>query len=82
MIAREAGLEPLADKLFADPRSRPLDEAAGVRQCPGSRLRRLQTVQAVLDGVRDILSERWAEDAALVASLREWLWAEALFRAS
>ncbi len=33
--------------------------------------------QAVLDGVRDLLSERWAEDAALVGKLREWLWAEA-----
>ncbi|HEY1127769.1 MAG TPA: Tex family protein, partial [Roseateles sp.] len=35
---------------------------------------------AVLDGVRDILSERWAEDAVLVQSLREWLWAEGLLR--
>ena len=38
------------------------------------------TAQAVLDGVRDILSERWAEDAALVRELREWLWSEALFQ--
>jgi uncharacterized protein len=37
-------------------------------------------VPAVLDGVRDILSERWAEDAPLVGKLREWLWAEGLFR--
>ena len=36
-------------------------------------------MQAVLDGVRDILSERWAEDAPLVQSLRNWLWAEGLF---
>jgi uncharacterized protein len=35
---------------------------------------------AVLDGVRDLLSERWAEDAALVGPLREWLWAEGLFK--
>ena len=34
------------------------------------------TIAAVLDGVRDILAERWAEDAALVQSLREWLWQE------
>ena len=34
----------------------------------------------VLDGVRDILSERWAEDAALVQDLREWLWQEGLLR--
>jgi uncharacterized protein len=37
---------------------------------------------AVLDGVRDLLSERWAEDAALVGKLREWLWAEGLFQSS
>ena len=35
---------------------------------------------AVLDGVRDILSERWAEDAALVQNLREWLWTEGLLQ--
>ena len=34
----------------------------------------------MLDGVRDILSERWAEDAALVRKLREWLWDEGLFQ--
>ena len=30
--------------------------------------------------VRDLLSERWAEDAALVGKLREWLWADGLLR--
>ena len=35
---------------------------------------------AVLDGVRDLLSERWAEDASLVQTLREWLWNEGLFK--
>jgi uncharacterized protein len=34
----------------------------------------------VLDGVRDLLSERWAEDAVLVGALREWLWADGLLR--
>jgi uncharacterized protein len=38
------------------------------------------SVAAVLDGVRDLLSERWAEDAVLVQGLREWLWTEGLFR--
>jgi protein Tex len=38
-------------------------------------------VPAVLDGVRDILSERWAEDAVLVGLLRDWLWAEGRLRA-
>jgi uncharacterized protein len=38
------------------------------------------TTAAVLDGVRDLLSERWAEDASLVQALREWLWNEGLFK--
>jgi uncharacterized protein len=76
MIAREAGLEPLADKLFADPSLDPHAEAAGFVNAEGG----FADVPAVLDGVRDLLSERWAEDAALVGKLREWLWAEGLFR--
>jgi protein Tex len=79
-MAREAGLEPLADKLFADPTLNPSVEAEafvipfkphveGEDKQPD-----FSTTAAVLDGVRDLLSERWAEDAALVQSLREWLW--------
>ncbi|WP_137896145.1 Tex family protein [Ramlibacter sp. 2FC] len=80
-IAREAGLEPLADKLFADPTLNPAAEAeAFVRPAGSVEGGDFSTVPAVLDGVRDILSERWAEDAALVQSLREWLWAEGLLR--
>ena len=82
MIAREAGLEPLADKLFADPSLNPAVEAEAfvlpAGQIEGADF---STVAAVLDGVRDLLSERWAEDAALVQALREWLWAEGLLRA-
>ncbi|MDO9316220.1 MAG: Tex family protein [Burkholderiaceae bacterium] len=76
MIAREAGLEPLADKLFADPTLDPATEAATFINADGGFVDAL----AVLDGVRDILSERWAEDAVLVGKLREWLWAEGLFQ--
>ena len=80
-IARESGIEPLADKLFADPRLNPNDEAqAFVKAGKGEGGEDFTTVPAVLDGVRDILSERWAEAPALVQSLREWLWAEGLFR--
>jgi protein Tex len=76
-IAREAGIETLADKLFANPSLSPLDEAAAfVKTEKLEDGTDFTTVQAVLDGVRDILSERWAEDAALVQGLREWLWAE------
>ncbi len=76
MIAREAGLEPLADKLFADPSLDPLAEAAAFINAEGG----FAEAPAVLDGVRDLLSERWAEDALLVRKLREWLWGEALFQ--
>lgn len=70
-IAREAGIEPLADLLFNDPQRVPLDEAqAYVLKEKTEAGDDFTTVQAVLDGVRDILSERWAEDAALVQSLR------------
>jgi uncharacterized protein len=76
MIAREAGLEPLAEKLFADPTLDPAAEAAAFINAELG----FADAFAVLDGVRDLLSERWAEDAALVRTLREWLWAEGLFR--
>ncbi|CAD5374794.1 transcriptional accessory protein [Rubrivivax sp. A210] len=76
MIAREAGLEPLADKLFADPTLNPLAEAAAFLNPDAG----FADAAAVLDGVRDLLSERWAEDAALVGKLREWLWAEAMLQ--
>jgi len=84
-IAREFGIEPLADKLFADPTLNPLTEAAAFTRAPevlddGKPGADFSTVPAVLDGVRDILSERWAEDAALVQRLREWLWSEGLFK--
>ncbi|PTT86617.1 RNA-binding transcriptional accessory protein, partial [Pelomonas sp. HMWF004] len=76
LIAREAGLEPLADKLFADPTLDPLAEAAAFLNPEAG----FADAHAVLDGVRDLLSERWAEDALLVGKLREWLWAEGLFQ--
>lgn len=76
MIAREAGLEPLADKLFADPSLEPLAEASAFVNADAG----FADAHAVLDGVRDLLAERWAEDAALVGKLREWLWAEGLFQ--
>ncbi|MDP2407034.1 MAG: Tex family protein [Hydrogenophaga sp.] len=84
-IAREFGIEPLADQLFADPTLDPVAEAAAFTKPaevlddgkPGADF---STVPAVLDGVRDILSERWAEDAVLLQNLREWLWTEGLLQ--
>ncbi len=79
-IARESGIEPLADALFADPMLVPQDAALPyVKAEKNESGDDFTTVQAVLDGVRDILSERWAEDAPLVQSLRAWLWSEGLF---
>ncbi len=85
MIAREAGLEPLADRLFADPALDPLAEVAGFADAREGGWAALAEAgfadaPAVLDGVRDLLSERWAEDATLVGLLREWLWDQGLLR--
>jgi uncharacterized protein len=81
MMAREAGLEPLADKLFVNPSLDPQAEAAAF-VLPAGAIdgADFTTCAAVLDGVRDLLSERWAEDASLVQALREWLWSEGLFK--
>ncbi len=80
-IAREFGIEPLADLLWADPTLEPQAQAqAFVQAEKGEGGEDFTSVAAVLDGVRDILSERWAEDAALVQGLREWLWAEGLLQ--
>ncbi len=76
MIAREAGIEPLADKLFAEPTLDPQTEAAAFINAEAG----FADAFAVLDGVRDILSERWAEDAELIRKLRDWLWDEGLFQ--
>ncbi len=74
-MAREAGLEPLADLLFSQPN---LDVAAEalpyVQATKPEDGGDFTSVALVLDGVRDILSERWAEDAKLVQLMREWLW--------
>ena len=84
-MAREAGLEPLADALFTNPLLVPTDEAVAyvVPMRPvvegEDKQPDFSTVQAVLDGVRDVLSERWAETPTLVQDLREWLWSEGLF---
>jgi uncharacterized protein len=80
MIAKEAGIEPLADALWANPSLNPQDEAqAYLKPADAIEGADFSTVGAVLDGVRDILSERWAEDASLIQALREWLWKEGLF---
>jgi uncharacterized protein len=66
-IAREAGLEPLADLLFGDPGRNPLAEAANFVDAE----RGVADPAAALDGARAILVERFAEDADLLGELRE-----------
>ena len=78
MIAREAGLEPLADRLWSDPALDPMVEALAYVNAEAG----FADAGAVVDGVRDLLSERWAEDAELIGKLREWLWNEGLFQSS
>ena len=69
MIAREAGIEPLADRLLADPDLDPEREAAAFVNAEAG----FDDIKAVLDGARQILMERFAEDAALLAGLRSYL---------
>jgi len=69
-IAREAGLEPLADALLADPGLDPAVAGAGYVSPEAG----VGDVAAALDGARAILVERFAEDADLIGSLREQMW--------
>ncbi len=76
-IAREAGLEPLADGLLADPTQVPETFAAGFVDADKG----VADAKAALEGARAILMERWGEDAALLGELRDWLDANGVIRA-
>jgi len=77
-IAREAGLEPLADGLLADPTLNPEQEALTyIRVTPaaeGIEAINVPDAKTALEGARDILMERFAETADLLAALRTRLW--------
>ncbi|BBZ33423.1 RNA-binding transcriptional accessory protein [Mycolicibacterium confluentis] len=73
-IAREAGLEPLAERLLADPTLVPETEAAGFLNDD------VADVAAALEGARHILVERAAEDAELVGAIREKFWSNGALR--
>lgn len=73
-IAREAGLEPLADRLLADPALVPEEIAA---EYLGEQA---ADATAALDGARQILVERASEDAELVGTIRERFWADGTMR--
>jgi uncharacterized protein len=69
-IAREAGLEPLADLLLNDPAKKPEDEAAAFVDAEKG----VADPKAALDGAMQILMERFAENADLVGALRDFVW--------
>ncbi|MET9636420.1 Tex family protein [Streptomyces virginiae] len=69
-IAREAGLEPLADGLLADPSVEPAAAAAAFVDAAKG----VADPAAALEGARAILTERFAEDADLIGELRERMW--------
>ncbi len=77
-IAREAGLEPLAERLLADPEQNPEQVAAGYLNPDQG----VGDVAAALEGARQIVMERFAEDAELVGGLRERLWDDGVLRSS
>jgi uncharacterized protein len=70
MIAREAGLEPLADLLIADPSKDPRETALSFVEATKS----VEMPEAALEGARSILVERFSEDAELIGALRENFW--------
>ncbi|MEV2199471.1 Tex family protein [Streptomyces fradiae] len=69
-IAREAGLEPLADGLLADPGVEPLAAAAAFVDADKG----VADPAAALEGARAILTERFSEDADLIGEMRERMW--------
>ena len=76
-IAREAGLQPLADALRGNPAATP--EALALAYVDAEK--NIADVKAALDGARAIVLEEFSEDPALVGELREWLWQRGQVRA-
>ena len=77
-IAREAGLEPLADALYGDPTLEP--EATAETYINGDA--GVADTKAALDGARYILMERFAEDAELLGELRDFIWQQGQLKVS
>ncbi|WP_345641964.1 Tex family protein [Streptomyces tremellae] len=69
-IAREAGLEPLAERLLADPSVEPAAAAAAFVD----DARGVADTAAALEGARAVLTERFSEDADLIGEVRERMW--------
>lgn len=73
-IAKEAGLEPLSEKLLTEPQNDPQVVAASFVDAEKA----VPDVAAALDGARAILVERFAEDADLIGALREHMWSNGM----
>ncbi len=82
MIAREAGLEPLADALLANPLLVPESEAQKFLRAEPVKSDEKDTVvpdvKTALEGAKQILMERFAEDAGLLARVRDYLTAHSV----
>lgn len=78
-VAREAGLEPLADSLLSDPAQVPETVAEQFTRAAGNDSdKAVETGKEALDGAKQILMERFAENPELVGHLRESLWENGL----
>ncbi|MGX5175466.1 Tex family protein [Aliikangiella sp. IMCC44653] len=77
-IAREAGLQPLADLLINDPNQDPETSAQAYIDADKG----VADSKAALDGAKQILMENFAENAALLAEIRQYLQANAFVRAT
>jgi uncharacterized protein len=73
-IAKEAGLEPLAELLLTQPENDPQATALPFVDAD----KQVADAAAALDGARSILVERFAEDADLIGGLREQMWSNGL----
>lgn len=76
-LAKEAGLEPLAEALLQDHSIDPLTYA---QQFINPELG-VETNELALDGARQILMERFAEEPDLLAQLRQYIWQEGILTA-
>lgn len=73
-IAREAGLEPLADALLLNPSLTPETQATDYINSDAG----FADEKAVLEGAKQLLMERFSEDPELSGRLRDWLWQEGI----
>lgn len=77
-IAREAGLQPLADALLADPKLDPQTEAAKYIDAEKG----VADIKGALDGARDILSEQFGETAEILGKVRDYLFKQGIVMSS